>query len=73
VVQDGDFGELTGTFDVKDFDKVARVMQPRRRAQRTLSPDQRAELSARMAKMNRERRSEKQLGVQGLVIGTSGV
>ena len=35
VVQDGDFGELTATFDVDDFRKVAKVMRPRRRRQVT--------------------------------------
>ena len=72
-MQDGDFGELTVTFDVKDFARVARVMQPRRRAKRTLSPEQKAKLSARMAKLNRERRLEKQWGVQRSAIGTPGV
>lgn len=33
VVQDGDFGELTATFDVAEFPKVAKVMRPRRRRQ----------------------------------------
>jgi hypothetical protein len=37
VVQDGDFGELTATFHVDDFDAVAEVMRPRRR--RVMNPD----------------------------------
>ena len=62
-------GELTVTFDVRDFAKVGRVMQPRRRAQRTLSPDQRAKLSGQMAEMNRERRLERELTAQRSAIG----
>jgi hypothetical protein len=46
VAQDGDFGELTVIFDVADFVKVAKVMRPRRRRQMT--PEQRAELVARL-------------------------
>jgi len=33
VAQDGDFGELTVTFDVADFSTVATIMRPRRRRQ----------------------------------------
>ena len=46
VVQDGDFGELTAAFDVDDFAKVAKVMRPRRRRQ--VTPEQRAEMVARL-------------------------
>lgn len=42
VVQDGDFGELTVSFDVADFPKVARIMRPRRRRQ--VSPAERERL-----------------------------
>ena len=34
IVQDGDFGELTIVFHVKDFAKVARIMRPRRKSSR---------------------------------------
>ena len=33
IHQDGDFGEVTVIFDVADFAKVARIIQPRRRRQ----------------------------------------
>ena len=33
VHQDGDFGELTVVFDVRDFAKVAKILRPRRRRQ----------------------------------------
>ncbi len=33
VHQDGDDGELTVLFDVADFDRVAKIMRPRRRKQ----------------------------------------
>ena len=46
VVQDGDFGELTATFDVADFQTVARVMRPRCRRQ--LSDQQKAEMVKRL-------------------------
>jgi hypothetical protein len=46
VVQDGDLGELTATFDVVDFRKVAKVMRPRLR--RELTAEQRAELIGRL-------------------------
>ena len=71
MVQDGDFGELTATFDVEDFDKVARVMRPRRR--RTLTAEQRAELADRMRKINRERQSQKQLTAQESTFATPAV
>jgi len=48
VWQDGDFGELTVTFDVADFDEVARIMRPRRRRQ--VTPEQKAELLARLGR-----------------------
>lgn len=48
VVQDGDFGELTVTFDVDDFRKVAKVMRPRRRQQVSLTPKQRQEIGRRL-------------------------
>ena len=46
VIQDGDFGELTATFDVVDFRQVAKVMRPRLR--RKLTAEQRAELIGRL-------------------------
>ena len=42
VLQDGDHGELTATFDVADFPKIARVMRPRTR--RRLSESARRKL-----------------------------
>ncbi len=33
VVQDGDFGELTVTFALDDFPKIAKIMRPHRRPQ----------------------------------------
>ena len=48
VVQDGDRGELTATFDPGDFEQVAEVMQPRKRRQVNLSDEQRAEIGRRL-------------------------
>ena len=45
VVQDGDLGELTATFDVHDFAEVAAVMLPKRRpGPRELSAAERVNL-----------------------------
>lgn len=46
VHQDGDHGEMTVLFDVKDFDRVAAIMLPRRRP--ILSDEQRAAMAERM-------------------------
>jgi hypothetical protein len=46
VVQDGDFGELTVTFDVADFQTVARIMRPRCRRQ--ISDKEKAEMVKRL-------------------------
>lgn len=35
IVQDGDSGEVSALFSLKDFKKVARVMKPRRKCQLT--------------------------------------
>lgn len=48
VHQDGDFGELTVTFDVSDFATVAKLMKPKRR--RRLTEEQRRAAAARLAK-----------------------
>ena len=47
VVADGDGGELTATFDVKNFDAVAEVMRPRQRW--FLSPERAAAGAATLA------------------------
>ncbi len=44
VHQDGDFGELTVTFDVSDFDKVAAIMHTWRRRQVSESERERLRL-----------------------------
>ena len=49
VAQDGDDG-TTLTFNVKAFDKIARIARPHRRPR--LSPERRAELAACMREMN---------------------
>jgi hypothetical protein len=41
IVQDGDFGELTVTFDLANFPQVAQIMRPRRRRQLSKSARQR--------------------------------
>lgn len=46
VHQDGDAGELTVVFDVRDLAKVVKIIRPRRR--RRISPERRAELADRM-------------------------
>lgn len=48
IHQDGDFGELTVLFDVREFAKVARILQPRRR--RRLSEAHRSKLASAGAK-----------------------
>jgi hypothetical protein len=64
VVQDCDFGELTATFDVDDFPKVAKIMRPRRRRQ--VTPEQRAEMVARL---QRARQSVSVAPIQGQYSG----
>ncbi len=44
IHQDGDFGELTALFNLADFDRVARIMHPRRRRQ--VSDEERDRLRA---------------------------
>jgi hypothetical protein len=73
VVQDGDFGELTATFDVADFDRVVQDMQPRKRPRRNLTSEQRAELADRMRRINRERQLQGWLTAQGCESVGSGV
>jgi len=46
IEQDGDYGELTASFDARHFSEVARIMRPRRRRQ--VSESQKAELAARL-------------------------
>lgn len=50
VVQDGDLGELTVTFDAKDFAKVAEILRPRRRRQ--VTEEQREQLIAQLRRRN---------------------
>ena len=58
VVQDGEFGELTATFHVKDFDRMAEVMRARRRPRPALAPERRQELADRIRNINRQRQRE---------------
>ena len=53
VVQDGNFGELTATFDVADFQIVAKIMKPKKRRRRVMTPEQRERL-LEAAKKGRE-------------------
>ncbi len=53
IVQDGDHGELTVVFDVRDFDAVAEVIQPRRRRILTDQERQRRAESLAKARQNR--------------------
>jgi len=55
VTQQGDAGELTALFDVADFDQVAGIMQPRKRAQPQLSPEQREAKRQAMERVNAQR------------------
>lgn len=70
VVQDGDFGELTATFLVDHFPKVADIVHLRRRRQ--ISDEQRARIvaigSANLERM-REAKAKSQLAEQGRAQG----
>ena len=50
VLNDGDDG-INASFHIKDFDKVTKIMKPIRR--RSLSPEQRAAASERLAQYRR--------------------
>jgi hypothetical protein len=70
IWQDGDLGELTALFHVRDFGRVAQVMRPRRR--RRLTETQRAKLVEAGAKTRFQAGVQDELAPQERVPGASG-